>query len=242
MGKIKADIHIHTCLSPCADIGISPKRIIEKAYSCGLTMIFITDHNTAENSEAVIRASAGYNGLKVYPGMEITSREEAHTLALFENMKDAGNMQSIVYNRLANTRNEQEYKEQIIANEFDEVEGFCKKSLFSSTDIRINEIVDLIHKNNGLAIASHIDRESFSIIGQLGFIPDDINFDALEVSPNTKLKDAKRKFADYSCKYNFVTGSDSHSLNWIGNTFLEFESSENTFEAFRNYIKKSKFC
>lgn len=239
MGIIKADIHIHTCLSPCADIDITPKRIVERAVKNGLTMIFITDHNSAENTEAAIKASSDYTGLKVYPGMEITSKEEVHTLALFENLTDALNMQNVVYSLLPDAVNEIEYNEQIIVNELDEVEGYLKKSLFSAVDLRVNEIVGLIHENHGLAIASHIDRESFSIIGQLGFIPDDINFDALEISPNTNIEDPKKRFREYSSKYNFVTGSDSHSLDWIGNVYLEFKGKDNSFEDLRKFIKKN---
>jgi hypothetical protein len=239
MELIKVDIHIHTCLSPCAEISISPKRIVKIAHIKGLKMIFITDHNTAENAEAAMRASKEYDDLRVYPGMEITSREEAHTLALFENITDALNIQNIIYSHLPDTENEHEYKEQIIANEFNEVEGYCRKSLFSATDIRINDIVDLIHENHGLAIASHIDREGFSIVGQLGFIPEDINFDALEISPNTSMENARIRFRDYSIKYNFITGSDSHFLESIGKVYTEFTAENNSFEDFCTYVRKS---
>lgn len=127
MRLIKIDMHIHTCLSPCADISISPKRIVERAYQKGLNMIFITDHNSIENAEAAMKSSNKYKDLKVYPGMEITSKEEVHTLALFENLDDAYKTQNYIYSYLPDTDKEQEYKEQIIANENDEVEGFLKK-------------------------------------------------------------------------------------------------------------------
>lgn len=225
-------MHIHTCLSPCAEISISPKRIVEKAYQEGLNMIFITDHNTTENSEAAMKTSENFKDLMVYPGMEITSKEEVHTLALFENIDDAYKTQNYIYKYLPNAINEQEYKEQIIANENNEVEGFLKKSLFNAVDISVGDIVNLIHDNNGLAIAAHIDRESFSVIGQLGFIPEQLNFDALEISPNMSLEKAKETYKEYSSKYRFVTGSDSHSLDSIGSNCTEFLGKDNSFESF----------
>jgi hypothetical protein len=231
MRLIKIDMHIHTCLSPCADISISPKRIVERAYQEGLNMIFITDHNSLENAEAAMKSSKNYKDLKVYPGMEITSKEEVHTLALFEYLDDAYKTQNYINSYLPDTDNEQEYKEQIIANEKDEVEGFLKKSLFNAVNISIDGIVSLIHKNNGLAIAAHIDRESFSVIGQLGFIPEELQYDALEISPNMSLEKAKEVYREYNSRFKFVKGSDSHSLESIGSNYTELQAKGNSFKS-----------
>ena len=235
---IKADMHIHTCLSPCADISISPKRAAEKAFKEGLMMIFITDHNSMENSEAAMKAADKYEKLKVYPGLEITSREEVHTLALFENLQDAYAMQDEIYRYLPGVLSERESHDQVIANENDEVEGYCSKSLFSAVDKSLDYIVNLIHQNNGLSVAAHIDRPSFSVISQLGFIPDNLHYDALEVSPNTGLDKAKSIYKEYSDKYNFVTGSDSHWLNNIGKVYTEFEGKGNSFSSFASFLKR----
>ena len=235
---IKADMHIHTCLSPCAEVTISPKRVVEQAYRSGLSIIFITDHNSAENTEAAMKAASTYDSIRVYPGMEITSREEVHTLALFEEIGNASDMQNEFYKFLPDALSEKEFNKQVIANEFDEVEGYCKKSLFSAADLSIEEIVNMIHKYRGLAIAAHIDRESFSILGQLGFIPENLKYDALEVSPNTTIEQAKIRYKEYSDTYNFVKGSDSHWLEAIGGIYTEFEAKENSFSSFASYIKR----
>jgi predicted metal-dependent phosphoesterase TrpH len=231
---IKADMHIHTCLSPCAEVTMSPKRLVEKAYGAGLSTIFITDHNSAENAEAAMKTAEKYENLKVYPGLEITSREEVHTLSLFENIRNAYSMQEAVYRYLPDAISEKEYSEQVIANELDEVEGYCSKSLFSAADLSLDEIVELIHKYNGLAVAAHIDRQSFSVISQLGFIPDNLMYDALEVSPNMTTEQAKKV---YKNKYNFVKGSDSHWLDNVGTVYTEYEAGDNTFSSFASYIK-----
>jgi PHP family Zn ribbon phosphoesterase len=235
---IKADIHIHTCLSPCADIYNSPKRVVENAFDAGLNMMFITDHNTVKNALAAIKASAGYEDFKVYPGMEITTQEEIHILGLFENMNNASNAEAIITRNLPDAINEKEYEEQVIANEFDEVEGYYKKSLFSAVNLSAEKIIDLIHNCSGLAIAAHIDRPSFSVISQLGFIPDDMKFDALEISPNITLEKAKNKYGEYYNKYSFVRGSDAHSLKLIGTSFTEFEGKTNDFVSFAYYLNK----
>lgn len=235
---IKADMHIHTCLSPCAEISISPKRAAEKAYKEGLTMIFITDHNSMENAEAAMKTGEKFENLKVYPGMEITSREEVHTLALFENIHDAHAVQYDIYKYLPDIISEKESLDQVIANENDEVDRYCIKSLFSAVDRNIDYIVNLIHQNNGLAVAAHIDRPSFSVISQLGFIPENLQYDALEVSPNTGLDKAKSIYKEYSDKYNFVTGSDSHWLDNIGKVYTEFEGKDNSFSSFAAFLRR----
>jgi 3',5'-nucleoside bisphosphate phosphatase len=235
---VKADMHIHTCLSPCAEVSISPKRIVEKAHQEGLSIIFITDHNSIENAEAAMKTAGKYKNIKVYPGMEVTSREEVHTLALFEDIGSASAMQNELYGYLPDAVSEKEYNEQVIANEFDEVEGFCRKSLYSAANLSIEEIVSLIHQYKGLAIAAHIDRESFSVISQLGFIPDNLKYDALEVSQNTSIEQAKIKYREYSNSYNFVKGSDSHWLEAIGGVFTEYEAKDNSFSSFASFIKR----
>lgn len=233
---IKADVHLHTCLSPCADVTQSPKRVIEKVNEIGFELVFITDHNSMVNAEAAIKAGKNFPNLKVYPGMEITTREEIHILSLFENLVNAGRTQDYINNYLPDVYFEKEKQEQIIANENDEVEGFYEKSLFSAVDLDLDEIIDLIHGNNGIAIAAHIDRQSFSIISQLGFIPEKCKLDALEISPNMSLKDAKEIYKDYTTKYKFVKGSDSHSLHTIGCSYTEFNGKDNSFNSFYNFI------
>jgi len=80
--KFRADLHLHTCLSPCAEPYMTPLAIIKAAFEKGLDIIAITDHNTAENIIAVKEAATGRD-LTVLAGMEITSSEEVHIIALF---------------------------------------------------------------------------------------------------------------------------------------------------------------
>jgi 3',5'-nucleoside bisphosphate phosphatase len=235
---IKADVHLHTCLSPCADLTQSPKRIMEKLNEKNFDIIFITDHNSIANAKAAMEAGKTYGNMKIYPGMEITSMEEIHVLSLFENFKDAENTQEYINNYLPDVYFEKEKQEQIIANENDEVEGFYGKSLFSAVDLNLDETVDLIHTNKGIAIAAHIDRQSFSVISQLGFIPENCKFDALEISPNMGINDAIKIYKDYSLRYKFVKGSDSHSLNTVGCAYTEYYGEDNSFNSFFNFLNE----
>lgn len=181
LGRYRADLHIHSCLSPCGELTMSPRAIVGRAREVGLDIIAVCDHNAAENAEAAMRAAGG-TGLTVLPGMEIVSAEEVHILALFGAMDDVRPVLEAVHRSLPDGGPKKAYVEdQVLVNEADEVTGFHPFFLMGATELTIHGIVDLIHAHGGLAVAAHYDRGSFSVISQLGFIPPDLAFDALEV-------------------------------------------------------------
>jgi len=225
--EFRADLHIHTCLSPCAELSMTPSRIVERAASLGINILAVCDHNTVEHVE-VTASIAKKKGIRVIAGMEINSAEEVHILGLFENLADALSMQAVVYANLPGENNEDAFGMQVLVNESEEVLGFNKRLLIGATELSVNRIVELIHIFNGLAVASHIDREGFGIIGQLGFIPEGIEFDALEISYRTSREKAHEMFGPYS-HIPWVTSSDAHSLDDIGRSNTWFVMEHSTF-------------
>jgi hypothetical protein len=147
--------------------------------------------------------------------MEITSSEEVHVLALFDKLEDLEKIQTIVYDHLRGMNREEIFGCQAIVNDLDEVEGFNDRFLLGATGLPLLEIVSHIHGFGGLAIASHIDRESFSIIGQLGFVDPGIGFDALEVTRRTGIMGARSKYPELA-RFPFVESSDAHFIKDIG--------------------------
>ncbi|MBW1816771.1 MAG: PHP domain-containing protein [Deltaproteobacteria bacterium] len=215
MKVITADLHVHTCLSPCATLDMTPRKIIRRARENGLAMIAVTDHNSAENASAMT-AAARSSGLCIIPGMEIATSEEVHLLGLFPAVEHAVSMQTLVYQNLQPGQNDEDlFGIQVITNEFEEVEGFNTRLLIGATELRIDEAVSAIHARDGLAIAAHVDRQSFSVLSQLGFISEDMTFDALEISKRLTLKEARITYRQYE-RFPFITSSDAHDLNEIG--------------------------
>jgi len=168
--EFKADFHIHTCLSPCAELEMSPLAIIQQAKIKELDIIGICDHNSAENISALKQAADKYD-ICLLPGMEVTSIEEVHILALFDEIASALQLQEIIYANLPGENDEDTFGMQVIVNIRGEVLGFNKKLLIGASNLTVDEAVRTIHSLNGLAIAAHIDRDSFSLISQLGFVP-----------------------------------------------------------------------
>jgi 3',5'-nucleoside bisphosphate phosphatase len=220
------DLHIHTCLSPCAELDMHPKALVERALVAGLDILAICDHNSSENVPYVINAARGKN-LKIFPGMEITTSEEVHFLAIFDSLSDLAGLQEIVYQHLAGKNDEERFGVQAIVNENGEVEGINNKLLIGATDIPLNDLLNHVHEQNGLAVASHIDRESFSVLSQLGFIDESIHFDALEITSLTGLQQARVKYRELN-NYSFITSSDAHYLKDIGTAQTKITLEEPT--------------
>jgi len=213
---------------------MSPKKILSSAIDKGLDILGICDHNSTGNSSAVMKAAKTRN-IHILPGMEVTSEEEVHVLALFDELHNALKLQEFVYNNLSGKNDQEAFGMQVIVNEKEEVLGFEDKLLIGATNIPLEEIIKYIHALEGLAIASHIDREAFSILGQLGFIPKDLGLDALEVSPRVSYKDAVDR---YKTPYPICSSSDAHYPEDIGKSFSSFLIEEATVaeikKAFRN--------
>ncbi len=227
-------MHIHTCLSPCGDWGMSPKKIIEKSLEKNLDIIGICDHNSAENIEAVIKAGDG-KGIRVIPGMEICSKEEVHILSFFETLKQALLMQDYVYENLPGKNSPDMFGYQIIADENDEVAGENQRLLIGATTLKLSELVDKIHFLSGLCIASHVDKPVFGIISQLGFIPPDLPLDGVEISWRTKPVEAMRQIPDIK-KYPLTVSSDAHFPDDIGKVITRFFMAEPTIDEIRQAL------
>ena len=222
--KFKADLHIHSCLSPCSDWAMSPKKIVKQSLEVGLDLIALCDHNSAENAAATMREGKR-QGLQVLPGMEICSKEEVHILALFDELEPTLEMQTYVYANLPGENKTEVFGFQVIANEQDEVIGENPRLLIGATRLGLHGIVDKTHVLGGINISCHVDRPAYGIINQLGFIPEDLNLDGLEVSYRIKLAEAAQTIPGVE-NFSFVTASDAHFLNDIGKTCTVFELAE----------------
>jgi hypothetical protein len=209
-----ADLHVHTCLSPCADWEMSPRRIIGRSRELRLDLIAVCDHNSAENADALMREGRR-RGVCVLPGLEICSREEVHVLALFGELRPALAMQELVYAHLAGENRPELFGHQIVATDADEVLAECPRLLIGATGLALEAIVQATHALSGLSLAAHVDRPANGILQQLGFIPPGLDLDGVEVShrlPPAAARTALPGIGRRPC----VTSSDAHRLEDIG--------------------------
>jgi predicted metal-dependent phosphoesterase TrpH len=215
---------------------MSPKGILTAAKKRGIDILGICDHNSSENSLAIMKA-AKKTPIHILPGMEVTSEEEVHVLGLFDDIANALKLQEHVYQNLPGKNDEETFGMQVIVNEKEEVMGFSDRLLIGATSIPLEEVVSLIHALDGLAIASHINREAFSIIGQLGFVPDNLGLDALEISPSITIEEAKQKFP---YDYPITCSSDAHYPDDIGKSYTSFLLQECSVKEIKKALKNEE--
>ncbi|MFN8381953.1 MAG: PHP domain-containing protein [Anaerolineales bacterium] len=182
MKAFRADLHVHTVLSPCAEVEMIPPLIVQEALEHNIDIIAITDHNASANVVAVQKAASG-SSLKVLAGMEVQSREDVHLLCLFENVETLLHWQSAVDKALPDTLNNAEYfGEQFIVDESGEFIRAEPRMLLTSTHFSIEEIFERVNTLGGLVIPAHIDRSSYGLFPTLGLLSDQWPIIALEIS------------------------------------------------------------
>lgn len=222
--KFAVDFHIHTALSPCGDEDMTPCNIVNMAILKGLDIIAVTDHNSCSNLPAVMEA-AKENGLMVIPGMEVQTKEEVHILCLFKRMEGAIKFAEIVYNSLPNIKNNEEiFGRQLIFNNLDEIVAKEDKLLLSSTVLSVNDVFILVRGLGGICIPAHVDRQGFSIITNLGFIPPDLKVKTIEISKKSTPETVLRKYP-FLNKFKYIVSSDAHYLQDISERefFIELD-------------------
>lgn len=238
MRPFAVDLHIHTALSPCAMDEMTPPAIVEAAARQGLDVIAICDHNSARNVEAVQEAALLANGgLVVFAGIEITTSEEAHVLGLFPNAAAARNAGDEVRKTLPPaTEASKRFGDQFIMDAAGRTSGEETRLLSTATHFTLAQSVGLIRKYGGLAIASHVDRPSHSVMSQLGLFPTDAQFDAIEISWVGAQLGRETQFA--SLGLPMVTSSDSHFLSEVGNGRTLVYMYEPTFDELVSALKE----
>jgi hypothetical protein len=215
-----AELHVHTVLSPCAEIEMIPPLIVQAALEKSISLLAITDHNASANVEAVVRAAAG-TPLAVLPGMEVQTREEVHMLCLFDNLAQLAAWQSEVDGLLPDQENNVElFGEQFVVDEMGEFIRREPRLLLTSADISLEDAVARVRALGGLAIPAHIDRRAFSLIANLGLVPPRVPFAALEITRCCTPEQARQQYLGAD-RLPIVQNGDVHRLEeMLGATML----------------------
>ena len=214
------DLHIHSCLSPCADDDMTPNNIVNMAMIKGLDVIAICDHNSTLQLSAFAKLRTNMN---IIYGIEVETIEEVHVLGLFRSLKDAQEFDIWLEPNKLKTANDPSYfGHQLIMDENDQVINEYKDLLITSTFIDIDTCIDKIHEYHGAAVLAHVLDRKNSIINQLGFIPPDIKADAFEVKNVEQISYLKKAYSNLTNKI-FIINSDAHRL-------IDINERENAFD------------
>ena len=211
MFEISYDLHIHSCLSPCASNESTPANIAGLAGILGLDAIALTDHNSCKNCPAFFKAAAEYDFIPI-AGMELTTEEEIHVLCLFPELEHAMDFDGFVGQHLPPIKNKTSvFGNQIIMDENDNVIGEFEYCLLNAVSISLYSLAGEVKKRSGIIIPAHIERHAFSIISSLGFVPDDCGFDCAEIRSKQAVENLKDEY-EYLRKCKIIHNSDAHIL------------------------------
>lgn len=214
MLKLAYDLHIHSCLSPCGDKDMTPANIVAMAKLKNLDVIAVTDHNSCKNCAPVMKWADEYDIIAL-PGMELTTSEEVHVLCLFAELADAMKFDEYVYDKLIKiANNEVIFGSQDICDLEDNVVGQEKNLLINATGISFNELEQLLGEFSGIYIPAHIDKNSNSLLYNLGFIPQEACFKTAELANATRYNELAT-LHPYLNDCKIITDSDAHYLGDI---------------------------
>jgi 3',5'-nucleoside bisphosphate phosphatase len=218
----RAELHVHTVLSPCAGVEMIPPLIVQEALECGIRLIAVTDHNASANAEAVIEAAKGTK-LIVLPGMELQTKEEVHLLCLFDTLEQLSEWQKTVDTLLPEVPNTVEFfGEQFVVDASGDFIRREERLLLNSVDIELEHAAQQVNALGGLAIPAHVDRKANGLIEILGLIPP--GFEALEISRHISPEAARQKFPQLRVYPLFQSG-DVHLLDsFLGTTEIEVDN------------------
>ncbi len=225
MSKFYYDLHLHSCLSPCADNESTPSSLAGMAAVIGLDIVALTDHNSAKNCPAFFEAAKEY-GIIPVAGMELTTSEDVHMICLFPTLESALSFNALVDKRIMKVKNRPDiFGEQLICNKLDEVVDELEYLLSVATDISVEELPTLVGQYGGICYPAHIDRDSNGIIAILGSLPDFPAFNTVEMRDATKLDDYTSRFGLDG--KNIVFNSDSHILGVMNDkeSFVELNAT-----------------
>ena len=221
MISVYYDLHIHSALSPCADDDMTPNDIIGMAQLNRLDIIAITDHNSMANVPAVVKA-AKETGLIVLPGIEVATAEEVHVICLFADLETALRFEEELIPLYSTFVNRTDiFGNQLIYDEEDRLTGKIERMLIAPASISFDDLYYLTQKYDGAFIPAHIDRNTFSVISNLGFIPPHLNIKTVEVSLRGYDEGFDKHKTNLFYPRNVIFSSDAHQL-WVINERKKF--------------------
>ncbi|HEX2395613.1 MAG TPA: PHP domain-containing protein [Bacteroidales bacterium] len=235
----KADLHIHTVLSPCGGPDMSPVNIIRQAAEKKLNIIAITDHNSTLHCRLAQKIGARY-GITVIAGAEINTSEEIHCLTFFENTDTADTFQAYIDENLTVIENKQHvFGHQYIVDEDENILGEEERFLGASLKKGIDEVSRFVNEIGGLFIPAHINRRNNGIYNQIGLIPESARIDAVEVAQIDGFRDFLISHPETG-KHSRISNSDSHHLERIGVISTEYYLEKPVFAELVKALKNEE--
>ena len=229
--KYYYDLHIHSILSPCADLLMTPNNILNMAMLKELDFLAITDHNSTKQLKIIQELQESYDFI-IIPGVEVSVLEEFDVLCYFRSFEDAISFNTYLEAHLTDNWNNYTEDDQIITDIYDMTLEVYSKPL-TGTTIPYGELVNEVRKYDGAIVLAHIDRKSQTPLK--AFKLSDIEFDGIEIQPYLREQFIEQN--EYVKEYKIFHNSDSHSLLQLHEKEYSLELKDKTIDSFFEYLK-----
>jgi ABC-type lipoprotein export system ATPase subunit len=234
----KFDFHNHTPASSDFDAAeintLQPRDWLLAYMRQGIDCVAVTDHNCSDWIEKLQTALAqlnheqpeGFRPLVLFPGLEITTAESLHLLAVFDCKETKAKLDGLLVGKLKLSNPDKPNAERLFSESF-------------------SSIINHIHSLNGLAIAAHAEKDKGLLQGQMdgqgSFKPMQSDRLLADVLPKldaiefqTLNNDCYRFFKDRISDKAVISGSDwPHNSANAGARFCWVKMSEPNFDGLR---------
>ena len=238
--KISVDLHIHSVLSPCGDVMMTPGNLVGMAKINGLEAIALTDHNAMQNISAAMKIGEAYD-IVVIPGMELETAEEIHVVCLFPDTDSLSAFQDVVvesYGPKSPANRPEIFGKKLIYNEEDEECGELERMLLIPSGITIDDVFGIVEGLGGIAFPAHVDRDSYSVLTTLGALPYGYKNGFVEISCECSREEIVKTYPELE-KYKLLPSSDAHYIDKIqeaggAELLVEELSAKGVIDALKN--------
>lgn len=193
---------------------MTPHNIARMAVLKGLQVIAVTDHNSLKQQHVMAEVARQY-GLTYLYGVEIQSQEEVHILGYFTSEKDVDAMQRWIEDHQIKVKNRPAYfGEQILYDTNDQIIEEEPVALIFSLNASLESCIKAIHHKGGKAVLAHLYGRKYGLIQQLGFIPEGLRIDGVELCDPREVPFFKNEYPQYA-QLPILCNSDAHRLGDI---------------------------
>jgi len=235
MKKFRADLHIHTLLSACATLDMSPVNIVNAAIDKNIDLIAITDHNSTLHCK-LVKELAEEKGLAVLCGAEVTTREEVHCLAYFGDETSLEKFQGYIDSHLPLIPYlPEQFGYQILVDKEEKIIKLFANYLNVALNQSIYQVEQEVHRLGGLFVPAHIERALYGLFNQLGCVPEALACDALGIMSRSSESDVRNRFR-IADNMSLIKASDAHTPEKIGSGCSIFEMNDLSFEEIKKAL------
>lgn len=194
---------------------MSPRELVARAKSCGIDWIAITDHNSLANCPAYASVAAA-RGIHFTWGVEVQTAEEIHLLVYFDDPAQAQAFGQELHTSLLPIDNDPEFfGDQVIIDENENILGMEQRALINSSLWDLQTAVEQARSHGGYCVPAHVDAEVNSLLGQLGFLPSEPQFDLFGITAKADREKFLGLHPELAGK-SLLRCSDAHYLADLG--------------------------